>query len=86
MRRVHATIVVMEKQYVTYSECVCSHRYSACNALAPYCHLWPVLLYNNLPHYLVKGTIFGKKVVKPKMCILISSTTFVSNVSHSNTN
>ena len=37
--------------------------YPACNAHAPllYCHLWPVRLYNNFPHYLINGTIFGKK-------------------------
>ena len=26
-----------------------------------YCHLWPEWLYNIFPHYLIKGTIFGKK-------------------------
>jgi len=26
--------------------CVCSLRHPACNAHAPYCHLWPVRLYN----------------------------------------
>jgi hypothetical protein len=31
---------------ITYSESVFSLRYPACNALAPYCHLWPVRLYN----------------------------------------
>jgi len=32
---------------------------SACVIL--YCNLWPVLLYHIFPHYLVTGTIFGKK-------------------------
>jgi hypothetical protein len=31
-----------------------------------------------------KDTIFGKKVTEHKMCVLIFSTTFVSNISHSN--
>jgi len=41
--------------------CVCSLSYPACNAHAPYCHLWPVPLYNIFTHYLIKGMIFGKK-------------------------
>ena len=36
-------------------------KYTAWNAHAPYRHLWPVRLYNILPHYLIKGTIFGRK-------------------------
>ena len=31
--------------------CVCSLRYPACNAHAPYCHLWPAPHYNIFPHY-----------------------------------
>jgi hypothetical protein len=38
--------------------CVYSLSYLACNAHAPYCHLWPAPLYNIFPHYL---NIFGKK-------------------------
>ena len=34
---------------------VCSLRYPACNAHAPYCHLWPAPLYNIVPHYLIKA-------------------------------
>ena len=41
-----------------YCECVCSLRYSACNAHAPYCNLWPAPLYNISPHYLINVTIF----------------------------
>jgi hypothetical protein len=40
---------------------VCSLRYSARNAQAPYCHLWPAPLYKIFPHYPINGTIFGKK-------------------------
>jgi len=32
--------------YCIFWECVCSLRYPACIAHAPYCHLWPVCLYN----------------------------------------
>jgi hypothetical protein len=39
--------------------CVCSLRYPACKANAPYCHLWPVRLYNIFSHQLINGTIFG---------------------------
>jgi hypothetical protein len=39
----------------------CSRTYLACNAHAPYCvrHLW-------LNHILIKGTIFGKKLLNIK--------------------
>ena len=43
---------------ITYSECVFSLRYPACNAHAPYCHLWPARLYYIFLH-VTKGTIFG---------------------------
>jgi hypothetical protein len=71
---------------VTYSECVCSPSYPACNAHAPYCHLWPVRLNNIFPHYFINGTIFKKKKKKNKMCVLIFCTTFIRNISHSKKN
>ena len=69
------------KYYISWV-CVCSLRYSACNAHAPYCHMWTDGLYSIFPHYLTNGPIFGKKVIDHKMCGLISSTTFVWNISH----
>ena len=57
--------------------CVCSRRFPAFKTHSPYCHLWPVRLYNIFPHYLIKGTIFEKKVMEFKMCVLIFSTKFV---------
>jgi hypothetical protein len=46
--------------------------HSTCAVL--YCHLWPVAL----PHYLINGTIFGKKLnIK---CVLTFSTAFVRNI------
>jgi len=34
---------------VTQNECICSRSFPACNALAPYCHMWPAPL-NNIFH------------------------------------
>jgi hypothetical protein len=63
--------------------CICSLRYPACNAHAPCCHLWLDPLYIIFPHYLTKGMNF-EKVTEHKVCVLIFSTTFVPNLSHSN--
>ena len=42
------------------------------NEHSPYCHLWPVPLYQIFPHYLINGTILGgKKFIEHKMCFLI---------------
>ena len=46
--------------------CVCNLRHPACNAYAPYCHLWPAWLYHILPHYLTNGTIFENKLLNIK--------------------
>jgi hypothetical protein len=62
--------------------CLCSLSYSACKAHAPYlyCPLWPVWLYRIFPHYLINGTIFGKKkIIDHKTCVFIFSTTSVRN-------
>jgi len=45
-------------KYYTFSVCICSLKYQACNALY---HLWPAPLYNIFPHYLINGTILGGK-------------------------
>ena len=68
MRRVRATIVAVEKQYVLHnpSVCVCRLKYAACNAYTPYCHLWPDRLYKIFPHYLINGMIFEKKLLNTK--------------------
>ena len=50
--------------------CVCSLRYTACNTLAPYCHLCPAPLYNIFPHFLINGTIFRiKSIWTQNVCI-----------------
>ena len=40
---------------------MCSLTYPACNAHAPYCHLWPVRPHSIVSHCLLNGTIFEKK-------------------------
>ena len=54
--------------------CVCSLRYPACNAHAPFFHLWPAALYSIFPHFPIYGSIFGKKCIEHIMCVLIFST------------
>jgi hypothetical protein len=60
-----------------YSECVFVAIGIQYVTHAPYCHRWPALLYNILPHFLINGTIFEKKFIERKMFISIFSTTFV---------
>ena len=72
--RVRATITAVEKQGVLDSLCVFVACFPACNAHAPYCHLWPAKLYNIFPHYLMHGTIFEETLLNTK-CVLIFSTT-----------
>jgi hypothetical protein len=48
-------------KYYIFWVCAYSLRYPACNAHAPYCHLWSVRLYYIFPHYLINGRISKKK-------------------------
>jgi hypothetical protein len=48
-------------KYYKFWVYVCSLRYPACNAHAPYCHLWPARLFNIFPRYFTIGTIFEIK-------------------------
>jgi hypothetical protein len=73
-------------KYYIFWGCVCSLRYTACNASAPYYHLWPVSLYNIFPHYLLNRTIFEKKFIARKICVLSLSTNFVRKISCSKKN
>jgi hypothetical protein len=52
---------------------------------APYCHLWPVWLYYVCPHYLINSAVFRKFYWAENVC-LISSTSLVWNISHSDKN
>jgi len=52
------TIVAVEKQWVLHNL-----SYPACNAHAPYCHLWPAPLYNVYffcSHFLINSMIFER--------------------------
>ena len=55
---------------------VCSLRYPAWNAHAPYCHLWPAPIYNIFPHYPIFRPILEKKGTDHKMCVFIFTTYF----------
>jgi len=85
LRRISFNHCCSRKQWVLHNLIVCisSLRYPACKAHAPYCHLWPAPLYNIFPHYLKQGTIFEKKITEHKMRVLIFSTKFFWNNSHS---
>jgi hypothetical protein len=80
LRRVRANTVAVEKQWVLHnlSVCICSFRYPACHAHAPWFHLWPALLCNIFPHYLVNGTIF-EKITEHKMCFEILQKFFLKH-------
>jgi len=56
------------------SKC-CSLWYAACNAHAPYCHMWTARLNNTFPYYLINGTIL-ENVVDHKACVVIFNITF----------
>ena len=54
----------------------CSLSYPVCQTQTPNC-LRPVWLQYILRHYLINGTIFGKKKLPNMKCVLIFSTTFI---------
>jgi len=65
LRGVRTTILAVEKQYVLHiSVCVFSLRYPACNAHAPYCHLWHDRLCNIFLYDLINGKIFETRFIK----------------------
>ena len=43
---------------------ISSVSYSACNALAPYCHLWPVRLSSVFPRSFTNGRNFEKELYR----------------------
>ena len=75
LRRVYESTVDVEKQkyYIFLCGCTgtgvclraCSLNFPARNA-PPFCHLWPLWLHKNFPHYLINDTIFGKRLLNIK--------------------
>jgi len=86
-RRVIATTFAVDKQKVLHIlfvfVCVFNLRYTACNARAPFCHLWPAPLYRIFSHFSQISWFSKKKVAEHKMCFLSFCITFVWNISHS---
>jgi len=70
LRRCRATIVAVEKLCVllNINVCICSLRYLACNAHAPYCHLLAAAL-QMFPHYIINNRIFEKKKLLNTKCL-----------------
>jgi len=64
MGRVRLNSVPAENKQELHTDSVLLELGIACNAHAPYCHLWPVRLYNIFPHCLMNGTIFEKTLSK----------------------
>ena len=54
-------LLTWKNKYSTACVCIVSLSYPPCNAHAPYCYLWPALLYDISQRYLNKGTSYGKK-------------------------
>ena len=50
--------------YYIFWVCVCSLRYAACKAHAPYCHLWPARLYKIFFYMISRKARFSKKKKK----------------------
>jgi hypothetical protein len=74
-----------ERWYVLRVVCDFRFSYLACNAHAPYCHLWPARLCSIFPHFLLNGRIF-EKCFGHKIRVWLFSVTFVWNISHSKKN
>jgi hypothetical protein len=58
------SIVALEKQYYIFWVCLCSLMACTCSI---YWHRRPVWMYHILPHYLVNGRVYKKKVTEYKI-------------------
>jgi len=70
LRRVRAAIVALEKQSVLHIHCVCLWTYVSCTQCA--CTIFSSVafrLYSIFPHYIINGTIFGKKNLLNIKCV-----------------
>jgi len=87
MRRVHTTIVAVEKEWLLHNLCVCVFvalgiQYAMRIRHIVICGLPRSKIF--FPHFLINGSIFRKKkVTEHNMCILIFSTAVVWNISYS---
>jgi hypothetical protein len=63
------TALQKSNNYYVFLVCICSRRYPACSALAPFCHLCPDALCNIFPLYLIKDKIFKKKTAY-RFCLM----------------
>ena len=54
--------------------------YLACNAHAPYCHLWSVPALEKLSRLSHKRHVIRKNDIEHEICALVSSTTFVETL------
>ena len=80
-RNVHVAIFAVENNtYYTFWVCFCSPRCPACNAHAPYLHLWPARLYSVFPRYIINGTIFEKKKLQNTKCVFWFSLQFMPEI------
>jgi hypothetical protein len=85
LRRVRVTIVAMEKQYVTYSECVSvpftiQHGKRIHHVPLSSVASLAVLYFSILSHKVMN---FEEKKIPIFKCVLVFSTTLVRNISHS---
>jgi hypothetical protein len=85
LRRAIVPIVAVEEKWALHNlrVCICSLRCPACTTHAPYFHLWPAPFYNIFSTLSHKRHDFRKKKLLNTKCVLILSTIFVWNISHS---
>ena len=79
----HPLLQYKSNKFCIFWVCVCSLGYPAFKVHVPYCKLRPVQLHNIFPYSLTNGMIFDKHVNEHELCVLIFSTTFGWNNSHS---
>ena len=84
MRRVLFIIVVWNSKHDTFWVYVCSRSYPVCKAhLLHYTVLCDLSGSTTFIHIISYAVTFQETIIEHKMCVLIFSTTFVWNISHS---
>jgi hypothetical protein len=64
----------------------CSLTYPAYNVHMLYCHLWPIWLHHVFRHCLLNGIVLWRNATEHETFVLIFSTNFIWNISHSKKN